>query len=200
MRLIPTLNGRGGGNQRRLLAVVTVAAIVIFGLALASWIYTSIGGDDSGSAGQGTEQHEGSEGVDRGDAREVTSSVLTTMFSWTPGTDRSPADAVGRALPQLTGTARANAEATSGPVRPISQWSQWAEQKTLVVATAPTETMTSVPISAGPNTVTLFAPVTQFLQPVSGAATGYAKFTVRVTLEQVSGHWLVSNYTFTTIG
>lgn len=199
MRLIPTLNGRGGGNQRRLLAVVAVAAIVILGLALASWIFTSIGGDDSSSQGT-TEQHEGNEGVDRGDAREVASSVLTTVFSWNPGTDRSPADAVGRALPQLTGTAREDAQATSGPVRPISQWSQWAEQKILVVATAPTETMRSVPIADGADTVTLFAPVTQFLQPVSGAATGYAKFTVRVTLDKVSGHWLVSNYTYTTIG
>lgn len=197
MRLTPTLNGRGGqGVPRRLMAIIAVAAIVIVGLAVTSWIYSAVNSGDDAAVG---EHHDGG-GIDMADARSAASSALSTMYSWTPATDRSPADALERALPQLTGTARMQAQERTGPVRPIAHWSRWAQEKTIVTATVPTDTMTDVPIGTSPHSTTVRAKVTQFLQPVDAAPSTYAKFTVRVSLERSGSQWLVSKFEVSDFG
>ncbi|WP_168546482.1 hypothetical protein [Tsukamurella spumae] len=183
---------------RKIAALVAVIAIAMAVTGISAWIIDAVTGD-----GGGTSEHDGHDhggGVAVGDARQVASSVLTTMYSWEPATDRSPADAAVRALPRLTGEAKASVEKRSGPVRPIALWSTWAAEKTLVTATVPADAMVSVPITTNPRTTTLRAIVTQILQPTTGAPSAYATFAVRVTLEQVDAEWLVSNLTVTDFG
>lgn len=197
MRWIPTLNGPGG-VPRKIAAVVAVIAIAMAVAGISAWIIDAVTGDDGGTSEHDGHDHGG--GVDVGDARQVASSVLTTMYSWEPATDRSPADAAHRALPQLTGDAKSDVQKQSGPVRPIALWSTWAAEKTLVTATVPTDAMTDVPIGTSPHGTTLRARVTQILQPVDGAPSAYAKFSVRVTLQKSGEQWLVSNLTVTDFG
>lgn len=116
---------------------------------------------------------------------------LEAMFTWYPSTDKSPADAIGRATRYLT----ADMAKTSNSSNPTLQWTRWKEAGASVIAAA--DIQADEPDQKDSATqVKRVVAIVQHVDTGRGAPTSEPPITAWVTASQTSGGWRISAMAF----
>lgn len=140
--------------------------------------------------GNGADDHTGTPGPQNSVLADVVTSWLTAVYSWQPGSDRSPTDALIRARQWATGTL-ADPDPPRVSTRPDPQWQAWRSSGDVVTATIDDLDV----IKQSPITATASARVSQIALHTDGDSTPLPKLTVTVSLKQLeSGDWKVTDY------
>ena len=126
---------------------------------------------------------------DRGSAESILTQTLSTIYSWQPGSDRSPTDALIRAKQFLTGAALSAAEVTS-TVRASAEWGAWDRSGDVI--TAVVTRAQAIPRANGEAIGT--AVVMQTVMHRDGGTTPYRTFTATTELRQEDGNWKLATY------
>lgn len=116
---------------------------------------------------------------------------LEAMFTWYPGTDTSPADAIGRATRYLT----ADMAKTSESGQPTLQWTRWKKAGANVIATTDIQADESDQADSMTQIRRVVA-IVQHVDAGSGAPEAQPPITSWVTASQTSGGWRISAMSF----
>lgn len=157
------------------IVLVMLAVLAVIGLAACG------SGDDSDSGGPGDSgfTHPNGAGPVAGEMPDVSvREALSRIYTWQPAVEANSGEAMRKALPWLTGEmAQAARKPDDSGMRPMRQWAQWKDEKSVITASTQV-----VPVYDDPTdkTVQRRATVLQQIQRADGSVDAFSLMTYEV--------------------